>query len=73
MPDTFDAVLEAAQQAAESRPNGDMEHWQRHQDIIEQQFAPLLIRFLKDDDSQVCFSAVQPCHYLQTIHYHDMN
>ena len=53
MPDTFEAVLTAAQRAAENHPNCDMEHWQLHQDIIQQNFASLLERFKEETDSQV--------------------
>lgn len=54
LPDIFEAVLEAAQQAAASRPTGDMEHWQLHQNIIKEQFGTLLSGFVLDSTTQVC-------------------
>ena len=57
-PDSFEAVLEAAQQAAANTPAGDMEHWQLHQDIIKQQFQPLLQRFVTESSTQVRLWAV---------------
>ena len=50
MPEAFERMLEAAHTAAESQPSVDMEHWQLHQDIIQQDFAPLLARFVEDQD-----------------------
>ena len=55
LPDTLEAVLEAAQQAADTKSTGDMEHWQLHQDIITEDFAALLSRFVEDGAMQVSF------------------
>ena len=57
LPDTLEAVLEAAQQAADTKSTGDMEHWQLHQDIITENFAALFSRFVEDGNTQVSFSA----------------
>ncbi len=54
LPDSFEAVLEAAHKAAEHQPDSGMEHWQMQQDIIQQDFAPLLARFVEAEDHQVC-------------------
>ena len=53
LPDTLEAVLEAAQQAADTKSTGEMEHWQLHQDIITEDFAALLSRFVDDGSTQV--------------------
>ena len=55
LPDTLEAVLKAAQQAAGSKSTGNMEHWQLHQDIITEDFAALLSRFVEDGGAQVSF------------------
>ena len=55
LPETLEAVLEAAQQAAATTSMGDMEHWQLHQDIITEDFAALLSRFVEDGSTQVRF------------------
>ncbi|KAL0039521.1 hypothetical protein WJX77_000542 [Trebouxia sp. C0004] len=52
LPDSFEAVLEAAHKAAEHQPDSGMEHWQMQQDIIQQDFAPLLARFVEAEDHQ---------------------
>lgn len=54
LPDSFEAVLQAAHKAAEHQPDSGMEHWQMQQDIIQQDFAPLLARFVEAEDDQVC-------------------
>jgi hypothetical protein len=54
LPGSFEAVLEAADKAAEHQPDSGMEHWQMQQDIIQQDFAPLLARFVEAEDHQVC-------------------
>lgn len=53
LPASFEAVLEAAHKAAEHQSSGDLEHWQMHQAIIQQDFAPLLARFVEPEDHQV--------------------
>lgn len=57
LPANFEAVLEAAHKAAEHQSSGDLEHWQMHQAIIQQDFAPLLARFVEPEDRQVCVSS----------------
>ncbi|KAL0028314.1 hypothetical protein WJX79_009606 [Trebouxia sp. C0005] len=52
LPDSFEAVLQAAHKAAEHQPDSGMEHWQMQQDIIQQDFAPLLARFVEAEDDQ---------------------
>jgi len=54
LPDSFEGVLQAAHKAAEHQPDSGMEHWQMQQDIIQQDFAPLLARFVEAEDQQVC-------------------
>ena len=53
LPDSFEGVLQAAHKAAEHQPDSGMEDWQMQQDIIQQDFAPLLARFVEAEDHQV--------------------
>lgn len=53
LPDTLEAVLEAAQQAADTQSMGDAQQWQLHRDIITESFAALLSRFVDDGSTQV--------------------
>lgn len=53
LPDTLEAVLEAAQQAADTQSMGDAQQWQLHRDIITENFATLLSRFVDDSSTQV--------------------
>ncbi|KAL0045486.1 hypothetical protein WJX82_007971 [Trebouxia sp. C0006] len=52
LPDSFEGVLQAAHKAAEHQPDSGMEDWQMQQDIIQQDFAPLLARFVEAEDHQ---------------------
>lgn len=53
LPDTLEAVLEAAQQAADTQSMSDAQQWQLHRDIITENFATLLSRFVIDGNTQV--------------------